>query len=184
MLFKNGSETPTLTIAAPVMTDSNGAISDAVTLSLVDDILTVSADEEWIQAPERAYPIKIDPNFTVTSGKIDVATVSEHHGRYAAKAYGYVGDLTANQIGVPGAKDLGRTRMYFAINDDFSSIPEGSKINSASLRIKDIFKDTPPLTAYDSDLTDQAVSGIQLKENGTISLVLINGQRIGKEKSA
>ena len=25
--------------------------------------------------------------------------------------------------------------MYFAINDDFSSIPEGSKINSASLRI-------------------------------------------------
>ena len=50
--------------------------------------------------------------------------------------------------------------------------------------IKDIFKDTPPLTAYDSDLTDQAVSGIQLKENGTISLVLINGQRIGKEKSA
>ena len=135
MLFKNGSETPTLTIAAPVMTDSNGAISDAVTLSLVDDILTVSADEEWIQAPERAYPIKIDPNFTVTSGKIDVATVSEHHGRYAAKAYGYVGDLTANQIGVPGAKDLGRTRMYFAINDDFSSIPEGSKINSASLRI-------------------------------------------------
>ena len=37
---------------------------------------------------------------------------------------------------------------------------------------------------YDSDLTDQAVSEIQLKRNGTISLVLINGQRIGKEKSA
>lgn len=49
---------------------------------------------------------------------------------------------------------------------------------------KDIFKTVPPLTAYDSDLTDQAVSEIQLKRNGTISLVLINGQRIGKEKSA
>ena len=47
-----------------------------------------------------------------------------------------------------------------------------------------IFKTVPPLTAYDSDLTDQAVSEIQLKRNGTISLVLINGQRIGKEKSA
>ena len=50
--------------------------------------------------------------------------------------------------------------------------------------LKDIFKTVPPLTAYDSDLTDQAVSEIQLKGNGTISLVLINGQRIGKEKSA
>lgn len=39
-------------------------------------------------------------------------------------------------------------------------------------------------TAYDSNLTDQTVSEIQPKENGTISLVLINGQRIGKEKSA
>lgn len=47
-----------------------------------------------------------------------------------------------------------------------------------------IFKTWPTLTAYDSDLTDQAVSEIQLKGNGTISLVLINGQRIGKEKSA
>lgn len=134
-LYKKGSDTPTLTIAAPVMTDANGVISDAVTLSIEDDLLTVSADAEWIKSPERAYPIKIDPNFTVTSGKIDVVTVSEHHDRYAAKAYGYVGDLTAEQIGVPGSKDLGRTRMYFAINDDFSAIPEGSKINSASLRI-------------------------------------------------
>lgn len=50
--------------------------------------------------------------------------------------------------------------------------------------LKDIFKAIPPLTAYDSDLTDQAVSEIQPKANGTISLILINGQRIGKEKSA
>lgn len=91
-LYKKGSDTPTLTIAAPVMTDANGVISDAVTLSIEDDLLTVSADAEWIKSPERAYPIKIDPNFTVTSGKIDVVTVSEHHDRYAAKAYGYVGD--------------------------------------------------------------------------------------------
>lgn len=79
--------------------------------------------------------MKIDPNVTVPASKIETATVSEHHGRYASKAYGYVGDLTATMIGVPGSKDLGRTRMYFAINDDFSGIPEGSKINSAVLRI-------------------------------------------------
>ena len=134
-LYKKNSDKLLLSVAAPVMTDANGNYSENVVLSLNDDVLTVTADKEWIAAPERAYPIKIDPNITVPTNKIDVATVSEHHGRYAAKAYGYVGDLTAEQIGVPGSKDLGRTRMYYKINDDFSAIPEGSKINSASLRI-------------------------------------------------
>lgn len=134
-LYKKNSNTPVLTISAPIMTDANGAISNAISMTLEDDVLTVTADQDWIQSPERAYPIKIDPNLTVPANKIDVVTVSEHHERYAAKAYGYVGDLTAAQIGVPDAKDLGRTRMYFAINDDFSGIPEGSKINSAILRI-------------------------------------------------
>lgn len=124
-----------LTISAPIMTDANGSISDGVTLTLEEDILTVTADAEWIASPERAYPIKIDPNLTIPASKLDVVTVSEHHGRYASKAYGYVGDLTAEQIGVPGSKDLGRTRMYFEVNDDFTAIPEGSKINSAALRI-------------------------------------------------
>ena len=124
-----------LAVSAPIMTDANGSISDGVTLTLEEDILTVTADADWIAAPERAYPIKIDPNLTIPASKLDVVTVSEHHGRYAAKAYGYVGDLTATQIGVPGSKDLGRTRMYFEVNDDFSAIPEGSKINSATLRI-------------------------------------------------
>lgn len=134
-LYKDDSSVPALTISAPIMTDANGSISDDVTLSLEDDVLTITADKEWINAPERVYPIKIDPNVTVPASKLDVVTVSEHHGRYAAKAYGYVGDLTASQIGVPGSKDLGKTRLYFSIKDDFSGIPEGSKIKSAVLRI-------------------------------------------------
>ena len=38
--------------------------------------------------------------------------------------------------GVPGAKDIGRSRMYFAVNYDFrKSIPSEAKIDSASLNV-------------------------------------------------
>lgn len=78
-------------------------------------------------------------------------------------------------------KEAIKQKMLTCVSEKYMSLGT-EEVTAKSL--KDIFKDTPPLTAYDSDLTDQAVSGIQLKENGTISLVLINGQRIGKEKSA
>lgn len=78
-------------------------------------------------------------------------------------------------------KEAIKQKMLTCVSEKYMSLGT-EEVTAQSL--KDIFKDTPPLTAYDSDLTDQAVSGIQLKENGTISLVLINGQRIGKEKSA
>ena len=78
-------------------------------------------------------------------------------------------------------KEAIKQKMLTCVSEKYMSLGT-EEVTAQSL--KDIFKATPPLTAYDSDLTDQAVSGIQLKENGTISLVLINGQRIGKEKSA
>ncbi len=78
-------------------------------------------------------------------------------------------------------KEAIKQKMLTCVSEKYMSLGT-EEVTAQSL--KDIFKDTPPLTAYDSDLTDQAVSGIQLKENGTISLVRINGQRIGKEKSA
>jgi len=74
-----------------------------------------------------------------------------------------------------------KQKMLTCVSEKYTSLGT-EEITAQSL--KDIFKTVPPLTAYDSDLTDQAVSEIQLKRNGTISLVLINGQRIEKEKSA
>lgn len=78
-------------------------------------------------------------------------------------------------------KEALKQKMLTCVSEKYTSLGT-EEITAQSL--KDIFKTVPPLTAYDSDLTDQAVSEIQLKGNGTISLVLINGQRIGKEKSA
>lgn len=78
-------------------------------------------------------------------------------------------------------KEALKQKMLTCVSEKYISLGT-EEITAQSL--KDIFKSTPTLTAYDSNLTDQAVSEIQPKENGTISLVLINGQRIGKEKSA
>ena len=78
-------------------------------------------------------------------------------------------------------KEAIKQKMLTCVSEKYTSLGT-EEITAQSL--KDIFKTVPPLTAYDSDLTDHAVSEIQLKRNGTISLVLINGQRIGKEKSA
>ena len=78
-------------------------------------------------------------------------------------------------------KEAIKQKMLTCVSEKYTSLGT-EEITAQSL--KDIFKTVPPLTAYDSDLTGQAVSEIQLKRNGTISLVLINGQRIEKEKSA
>ena len=78
-------------------------------------------------------------------------------------------------------KEALKQKILTCVSEKYMSLGT-EEITAQSL--KDIFKNTPPLTAYDSDLTDQTVSEIQPKENGSISLVLINGQRIGKEKSA
>lgn len=138
-LYDKGEDEAGLTLSTPMMADADANISENVTLTLSEEkgkyIITVTADSEWLSAADRAYPVKIDPNFTVPSSKFTVATASEYRGVYQGKSYGYAGHLTDDQIGTPGAGDLGKTRMYFAINDDFSSIPEGSKINSATFRI-------------------------------------------------
>ncbi len=128
-----------LTLAAPMMTDNDANICENVTLSLSEEkgeyTVTVTVDKNWLDAPERAYPVKIDPNLTVPTSKFTVVTASEYRGVYQGRSYGYAGHLTDDQIGTPGAGDLGKTRMYFHIDDDLSEIPEGAKINSATLRV-------------------------------------------------
>ena len=56
-------------IPAPYMTDAKYEYSDAVSYRLTDlgegeYEIVVSADDEWINAPERAFPVAIDPTMT------------------------------------------------------------------------------------------------------------------------
>ena len=56
-------------LSAEIMTDAKGAASDDLALSIESDaygyVVTIVADAGWINAPEREFPIAIDPTVTI-----------------------------------------------------------------------------------------------------------------------
>lgn len=88
----------------------------------------------------------------------------------------------AKALNTPGCdKEVLKQKMLTCVSEKYKSL--GTEVTTAQ-SLKDIFKSASTLTAYDSALVDQAVSEIRLQRNGEISLILINGQRIGKEETA
>ena len=76
LYFKNNKGEVVFTIPAPVMTDSNGAISydiDVKVKNLKKETITLTytPDKKWLNAKDRAYPVAIDPVIVVESGKND-----------------------------------------------------------------------------------------------------------------
>lgn len=137
-IYKWNNNTPVMSLTAPLMTDSVGNMNENVKLSLEkklgNNYITVTADKDWLSSSERVYPVKIDPNVTIPASNVTVITTSEYRGTYAGKSYGYVGSLSGDEIGVPGA-DLGKTRMYMKVNADLSSIPSEARIDNATLQV-------------------------------------------------
>lgn len=78
-------------------------------------------------------------------------------------------------------KEVLKQKMLTCVSEKYKCI--GPEVTTAQ-RVKDTFRSASPLTAYDSALTDRTVSEIHLQRNGEISLILINGQRIGREETA
>ena len=125
------------TISAPVMTDAAGVSSNALTMALKGDTITITADSEWLTAAERAYPVYIDPDITIDSA-LAVRSVVEIGDRvYAAApvyAYGYAGYIEGSYFGFSG--NLGRSKMLVYIPDGyFDDIPKGAGILSATFNI-------------------------------------------------
>ena len=73
------------TLSAPVMTDAEGASSDALTLTLKDVknkkfTVELTADDAWLDAEDRAYPVKIDPD--TSANGTDLLVFSFNTGTY------------------------------------------------------------------------------------------------------
>ncbi|MEU7827460.1 LamG-like jellyroll fold domain-containing protein [Nonomuraea sp. NPDC049129] len=71
-----------ITVPAGFMSDAKGARSDAVHYTLAGDVLRVSADQKWLHAKDRAFPVVIDPSSYVrtTSGASSDTYVDNHSG--------------------------------------------------------------------------------------------------------
>jgi len=66
-LLESAEDTaPTFTIEAPYMVDADMRTSYDVSMEIVDGILTVTADPAWINAPDRVFPVNIDPTINLS----------------------------------------------------------------------------------------------------------------------
>lgn len=74
LYFKNNKGEVVFTIPAPVMTDSNGAISYDIDIKVKNlkketITLTYTPDKKWLNAKDRVYPVAIDPVIMLESNK-------------------------------------------------------------------------------------------------------------------
>ena len=83
--LKNNDDAIIYTISAPYMYDSNGVISEDVTLNVDKNKngklrVNISADSEWLQNEKRVYPVVIDPTITTetTQSAIDSVFVANN----------------------------------------------------------------------------------------------------------
>jgi RHS repeat-associated protein len=80
----DAEEDAAFTIAAPEMRDASGAISQSVALSLENAdgtaIMTVRPDAAWLNAPERAYPVVVDPTHKLTNDNLLSGVVQAFEG--------------------------------------------------------------------------------------------------------
>lgn len=122
-------------IPAPFMNDAtNNAYSEDLSFSIglkegTDDtyILALTVDSEYLNSPERQYPVTIDPSYIWTGGT-DVADTYVLNGTYENTNF-YSSAVTTSSVG-DGSQGLYRTYIRFA---DFLSKLSGYYVDSAKL---------------------------------------------------
>ena len=113
-------------IPAGGMTDAKGESSREVRYTLEPNgegeyILTVTADTEWINAPERAFPVTIDPPVHIQGFyNIETGTIME----YAPDSYS--GQVATESLGYYSLNN-GSCRMLVRVNN-LPDIPDNSYI--------------------------------------------------------
>ncbi len=136
--FLDADGTPVYEIPIPYMEDDAGVISEDVAFTLNETeaglVLTVEANAEWINNEERVFPVKIDPSFTIVSGK----ALDEIYSVYTMEAAPNDTTLGRQYLYV-GAQPYsttndGRYRLFMHFNN-MPAIPAGSEVVGASLSL-------------------------------------------------
>lgn len=82
-----------ISIVAPEMMDASGEASTNLSLALAKEdgkyIATITADKEWLNAPERAYPVRIDPTIDISNENVMLYIVSAGYPDTYEGANGY-----------------------------------------------------------------------------------------------
>lgn len=119
-----------LCIPSPFMIDANGEVSTGVFFEVKPAAdgrfhFTVIADSEWINKEERAFPVAIDPQITV-SGSYAMTTYSWNDGSLYSSSLHTVG-TTGN-----GDGNCNANRMYMKFT--MPTLPRNPRIKKAELK--------------------------------------------------
>ena len=119
------------TIPAPYMWDAENVYSDAVFYELEETdegwVLTVCADEDWLEEEERVYPVIIDPSVEIENDKMLFTTAVETGTPTSTSGFGRPGYTT---IGLH--ERYGQFEGYIKITE-LPYLPIGCFITEAKL---------------------------------------------------
>ncbi len=88
-----------------------------------------------------------------------------------------IGDKQAEEkISIKDFNCVDKDAVVKNISNLYSAIDEKLAMSE---RVKDILKDMNPITEFSADVLFEIADEVQISENGTVSLKLINGQIVG-----
>lgn len=135
--FRGPDDKPVAIMPAPVMIDSNPdapASSRAVTYDLEprDEgwLLSVEADRDWLAAPERVWPVRIDPSVTVPAPALGCGIFNGTYSEFNLCDYPMNTGVRAIYK-ASGADEYARYLMRF----DLGAIPASASIDTAAIGV-------------------------------------------------
>ena len=125
-------------IPAPFMTDANGVVSTAVSFEVSPSdngivLLTVTADADWINYPERAFPVAIDPQIKL-SGSTSMSTYSWNNGSLISSSLHTIGTADSGVSSCTTCSNASRMYMSFTM----PSLPHNPRIKKAELQVSQL----------------------------------------------
>jgi len=90
--------------------------------------LTVTVDHAWLAAPERAWPVTLDPSITVSSPDMDCVLVSvDTFNRCGNSGFSYL--LAKANYASSGVNEYARSLLHFNVG----AIPKNAEFSSATI---------------------------------------------------
>jgi RHS repeat-associated protein len=143
----DGSDKPFATIPAPTIADASGEASSAAVRYELEEAadgswhLTVVADEGWLRAPDRSWPVRIDPSIEVSTNQdCAIRSLPTPKGSTAcgAPGGGWPAPVPSTELSAAyNQKEAqpSRTFLRFNVNSFPPPMPSSAYIADATLRL-------------------------------------------------
>ncbi|HEY6729514.1 MAG TPA: DNRLRE domain-containing protein, partial [Solirubrobacterales bacterium] len=143
--FREGEGNVVAEMPAPVMNDDAGvpAPADSITYGLEPEgggwRLTVEADPQWLQEPERSWPVVIDPSMTepILSSRDCLISTVDFSSLCGNKGWSYM--VAKANYPSTGSDSFARTLLRFELKaskpKEADPIPETASLTNATIRL-------------------------------------------------